>query len=267
MERYATNERREQLLDGLRVAIESLHAAGCSRVYLDGSFVTDKEVPGDFDACWEAGSVDPGLLDPVLLDFRDRRAAQKAKFGGELSPARSARSPEGRRSSSSSSWTDSLNGEGDHRHRPRGVGMITNERQYRITKAALKRFEDGLAALKASGPGPDVHPRIHEAMIEANESQRDELREQLDRYDDLRSGRVVQRTLHSLRELPIALIEARIAARLTQRELAKRLGVPEQQVQRWEANSYSGVAIDRLQEIADALQLQVLETVTYAVPA
>ena len=96
--------------------------------------------------------------------------------------------------------------------------MITNERQYRITKAALKRFEEGLAALKASGPGPDVHPRIHEAMIEANESQRDELREELERYDDLRSGRVAQRTLHSLRELPIALIEARIAARLTQRD-------------------------------------------------
>ena len=48
---------------------------------------------------------------------------------------------------------------------------------------------------------------------------------------------------------------------------AKRLGVPEQQVQRWEANSYSGVAIERLQEVADALQLQGLETVTYAVPA
>ncbi len=63
------------------------------------------------------------------------------------------------------------------------------------------------------------------------------------------------------------MIEARIAARLTQRELAERLGVPEQQVQRWEANSYVGVAIERLQEIADALQLQVHETVTYAVPA
>jgi DNA-binding transcriptional regulator YiaG len=145
--------------------------------------------------------------------------------------------------------------------------MITNERHYRITKAALKRFEEGLAVMKASGPGPDVHPRIHEAMIEANESQRDELREELERYDDLRSGRVAQRTLHSLRELPIALIEARIAARLTQRQLAQRLGVPEQQVQRWEANSYSGVALERLQEIADALQLQVRETVMYAIPA
>jgi HTH-type transcriptional regulator/antitoxin HipB len=42
-----------------------------------------------------------------------------------------------------------------------------------------------------------------------------------------------------LHELPIALAEARIAARLTQRQLAERIGVAEQQVQRWEANDYT----------------------------
>ncbi len=144
--------------------------------------------------------------------------------------------------------------------------MITNERQYRIANTELKRFEEALASQAASGSSSDVHPRIHQAMLDATASERDELRAQLVRYDDLRSGRVAQRVLTSLRELPIALIEARIAARLTQRKLAERLGVPEQQVQRWETNSYAGVGIDRLQEIADALQLQVLETVTYAVP-
>jgi DNA-binding transcriptional regulator YiaG len=145
--------------------------------------------------------------------------------------------------------------------------MITNERQYRITKAELRRFEEALAAQAAAGPSPNVHPRIHQALMDATASERDELRAQLAHYEDLRSGRVAQRTLHSLRELPVALIEARIAARLTQRELAKRLGVPEQQVQRWEANDYAGVGLDRLQTIADALGVQVLETITYAVPA
>ncbi len=95
MERYATNERRGQLLDGLRIAIESLHAAGCARIYLDGSFVTDKAAPGDFDACWEVSGVDPALLDPVLLDFSDRRASQKARYGGELFPAQLAAEPGG----------------------------------------------------------------------------------------------------------------------------------------------------------------------------
>lgn len=145
--------------------------------------------------------------------------------------------------------------------------MITNERQYRITNAEVKRFEEAITARTATGPSPDVHPRIHQAQLDAMASEIDELRAQLERYDDLRSGRVAQRTLNSMRELPIALIEARIAARLTQRELAGRLSVPEQQVQRWEANNYAGVAIERLQEIADALQLQVLETVTFAIPA
>jgi len=144
--------------------------------------------------------------------------------------------------------------------------MITNERQYRIANAELKRFDEALAAQATSEPSPDIHPRIHQAMLDATASERDELRAQLERYDDLRFGRVAQRTLTSIRELPIALIEARIAARLTQRELAERLGVPEQQVQRWEANSYSGVGTERLQEIADALKLEVLETITYAVP-
>jgi DNA-binding transcriptional regulator YiaG len=145
--------------------------------------------------------------------------------------------------------------------------MITHECQYRITKAELRRFEEALAAQAATGPSPNVHPRIHQALMDATASERDELRAQLARYEDLRSGRVAQRTLHSLRELPVALIEARIAARLTQRELAERLGVPEQQVQRWEANEYAGVGVDRLQTIADALGVQVLETITYAVPA
>ena len=51
---------------------------------MDGSFVTAKRAPGDFDACWEPAGVDPLLLDPVLLTFEHGRRAQKAKYGGEL---------------------------------------------------------------------------------------------------------------------------------------------------------------------------------------
>jgi hypothetical protein len=67
------------------------------RVYVNGSFVTAKDQPGDFDACWQASNVDPALLDPTLLDFSDRRRAQKAKFGGELFPAEVPADPAGTR--------------------------------------------------------------------------------------------------------------------------------------------------------------------------
>src|SRR6476646_6535357 len=52
---------RRQLLSGLRAALEALRVAGCRRAYVDGSFVTAKEVPGDFDGCWESQGVDPPL--------------------------------------------------------------------------------------------------------------------------------------------------------------------------------------------------------------
>lgn len=48
------------------------------------SFVTSKELPGDIDACWDDQGVDPARLDPVLLDFSNKRAAQKSKFGCEF---------------------------------------------------------------------------------------------------------------------------------------------------------------------------------------
>jgi hypothetical protein len=95
--RFGTTAHRLALLDGLRRALDSLHGAGCRLAYLDGSFVTAKEHPGDFDACWEVQGVDADLLDPVLLDFADRRAAQKAKFGGELFPAEWGADPDGTR--------------------------------------------------------------------------------------------------------------------------------------------------------------------------
>jgi hypothetical protein len=85
--RFGWNGHRRMLLDGLKVAIANLRDSGCKAVYIDGSFVTAKETPADFDACWSITGVDPRLLDPVLLDFANERAAQKAKFHGEMFPA------------------------------------------------------------------------------------------------------------------------------------------------------------------------------------
>lgn len=84
-----------ELADGLLDALRSLKHAGCRTAYLDGSFVTTKELPGDFDACWEAAGVDAGRLHRELLDFSNRRAAQKTRYGGELFPAETAAEPTG----------------------------------------------------------------------------------------------------------------------------------------------------------------------------
>jgi hypothetical protein len=86
-QRYGMTAHRQVLLAGLKRAMDALRLASCTTVWVDGSFVTSKTVPGDFDACWSTVGVDPCLLDPVLLDFSNGRATQKAKFYGELFPA------------------------------------------------------------------------------------------------------------------------------------------------------------------------------------
>ena len=53
-------------------------------MYLDGSFVTDKPHPADFDGCWDATGVVVDRLDRTLLNFADRRKAQKEKYLGEM---------------------------------------------------------------------------------------------------------------------------------------------------------------------------------------
>lgn len=94
-ERFGYNTRRSLLLEGLYKALTALKIAGCPVAYVDGSFISEKELPGDFDGCWEEEGVDPDLLDPVLLDFSFRRAAQKAKFKGEMFLANAEATPDG----------------------------------------------------------------------------------------------------------------------------------------------------------------------------
>ena len=86
IERFGWNEKRRALLDGLAEAVELLATVGCKQVWLNGSFGTAKDEPGDFDACWDTDGVDLDAIDPVLLDFSAGRAAQKCRFGGEFFP-------------------------------------------------------------------------------------------------------------------------------------------------------------------------------------
>lgn len=87
---FAFNKHREEFLAGMKRACQILKLAGCPRIYIGGSFASSKQFPGDFDVCWEDDESYLKVLkqlDSVLLDFTNKRAAQKAKYGGEFFPA------------------------------------------------------------------------------------------------------------------------------------------------------------------------------------
>lgn len=97
--RFGANDHRKKLILGLLKACLVLKAAGCHRVFIDGSFITSKDFPCDFDACWDYDGVDLAklrIIAPSLFDFSNGRALQKLTYDGELFPSDSKADLRGR---------------------------------------------------------------------------------------------------------------------------------------------------------------------------
>src|SRR5256885_9638319 len=119
--------------------------------------------------------------------------------------------------------------------------MITNERQWKITRAQLQRFEQALGELDRTPS--TLPPLLRKAERAALESQRDSLRAEIAEYEALRAGRERVFGGSSFTDFPGLLIKARIARGMTQKDLAGRLGLKEQQIQKYEATGYSSASL------------------------
>ena len=136
--------------------------------------------------------------------------------------------------------------------------MITNERQYRITRNRAQRFAAALEEFDAGSlERSDVDARLIRAERDAMVSQLADLRQELAEYDALQGADVSIISEASIDGLADGLIKARIAGGLSQRGLAERLGMKEQQIQRYEAERYASASYKRLCEIANALGVRI----------
>jgi ribosome-binding protein aMBF1 (putative translation factor) len=135
--------------------------------------------------------------------------------------------------------------------------MIKNERQYHTTKIQAQKIQDALSRPAKPPSKRQVHPLLRKAEQDALRSQLRDLRAEIREYESLRSGDKIALARTSLDELPRTLIQARIALGLSQKDLANRLGLKEQQIQRYEATNYASASLTRVQEIARALGLRL----------
>ena len=155
--------------------------------------------------------------------------------------------------------------------------MIKNERQYRITRAQAARLKKSLEAARKRGGGNGeeplgpsasvtvreqagvyggLHPLIAKAQEDAMSSQLVDLEEELRDYETLKAGGFDLDALKSVGEIPRMLIKARIAKGLSQKELAERLGLKEQQIQRYEATEYATASLARIREVAAVYRVE-----------
>lgn len=134
--------------------------------------------------------------------------------------------------------------------------MITNQKQYKITKTHLKEFEVALAERKRR-PAPDgIDEGMWQLEQDALESQIEDFKADLSAFERLQAGEIAETNLNSLADFPVLLIQARIAQGLTQKEFADKLEVKEQQVQKDEASLYESASLHRLMHIVEVLGLE-----------
>src|SRR3989304_1948190 len=138
--------------------------------------------------------------------------------------------------------------------------MITNERQYRITSAQLEKFRKAIDDFDIKAVIKQTKSKVlAKVELDALRSEYENLSMQLREYETLKSGTVEILKASSLEELPSILIRARIAKRLSQRQLADAIGLKEQQIQRYEAEEYASANLSRLTKVAKALDLNISE--------
>jgi DNA-binding XRE family transcriptional regulator len=137
--------------------------------------------------------------------------------------------------------------------------MIRNERQYKITKAQIKKFKEALE--KFEKQKSKAHPMLVKAQKDAMKSELAVLEGQVKDYEKLRSGKYKVLKDSSFDDLPIELIRARIALGYTQKQLGELVGLKEQQIQRYEETEYTSASFSRLREIINALGLDVKENI------
>ena len=84
-----------------------------------------------------------------------------------------------------------------------------------------------------------------------------DLEGELREYEAIREGKFQVEELSVVAGLPALLIKARIARGLSQRELADRMGLKEQQIQRYEATDYATAKWSRIREVAGVLSMEI----------
>jgi transcriptional regulator with XRE-family HTH domain len=133
--------------------------------------------------------------------------------------------------------------------------MIKNDRQYRITKARASDFEDALRMSRARAESSDaLFDRLQSSAIQ---SQLEDLSQELHEYEQLRSSGNAAIEITTFEDIPKSLIKARIAAGFTQKQLAEKLHLKEQQIQRYESGDYAKASVERLLQITSALGVRV----------
>lgn len=84
-----------------------------------------------------------------------------------------------------------------------------------------------------------------------------ELKSQLDFYESLIEGKISYLKSTNFKNISKILIATRLSKKMSQKELADKIGIQEQQIQRYEMEDYEGASLTRIVEVVMALDIEL----------
>lgn len=133
--------------------------------------------------------------------------------------------------------------------------MISNEKQYNISK---KRVEMVKARIREMQNDTSEDPLKKRLMLAPMNNHLSEVQEEIVQYERLKKKKKLTVKERPLAQLPQLITEYKIASGLTQKELSKKLGMKEQQLQRYEANRFKGISFDNLLQFIEAMNIELV---------
>jgi ribosome-binding protein aMBF1 (putative translation factor) len=134
--------------------------------------------------------------------------------------------------------------------------MIRTDSEYQQARSRLldekKRLHEHEVRIKEMGLGPAEIKRA----IDPLRSFTMQLQEEVEAYERMQRGSF--EPIRNLAGVGRLLVAARVFRKLSQRDLARRLGVHESQVSRDERNEYRSITVERAGRILDVLGVELL---------
>jgi len=132
--------------------------------------------------------------------------------------------------------------------------MIKNEKQYRISKRKVKELNEHI---DRTNKEIDKNPLRNQLILVSLNSSKDEIENDILLYESLKKNKQGVLKERLIAELPSLITEYKIVSGLTQKEFAEMLGIKEQQLQRYEAESFKGVTFKNLLKFLDLIGLEI----------
>jgi DNA-binding Xre family transcriptional regulator len=132
--------------------------------------------------------------------------------------------------------------------------MIKNEKQYKITRKKLLGFQEEIARIQG---GQESLPAKKQLILISLIMMQEQLENEIAAYDLLKTQPSAVLVERSIDELPNLLIEFKINSGLTQKEFSKKIGMKEQQLQRYEADNFKSISFKNLLKILHSIGLEI----------